>query len=95
MISQHYADSMLYPRDHECDDPEKWVAVLEALADCILWDRDFEMTGSTARWMTANASFVGVEPGFFGPGGKPRAKPGAKKRLRAMLWEFCSKSEPE
>jgi len=70
-------------------DEDVWITAIEALADQILWDRDFEMEDTfsgTNPFSSLVMDRMGIEQGYFLKQ-KIRARPGAVDRL----YDFCSK----
>ena len=70
------------------------------MADCILWDRDFEMeemfTGASHNPATSAVvnNFLGISGGFFsGNANTVRVRPGAEVRLYALTHRIAYPEE--
>ena len=76
-----------------CEDFEEWDACVEALMDCIFWDRDFE--GMDTEDMDPGAGqalkkLVGISDDYFvgiAPDPKPEQVDSIKQQLRAICEE--------
>lgn len=62
-------DGTFFPEDERCTHLEHWEYLTESLADCILWDRDFEMNSLfldvAPELAQTKKQFLGIENDYY------------------------------
>jgi hypothetical protein len=78
----------------KCDDAQVWVDALEALADRILWDRDFELYNQILRAPDELLPLMRISPTYYSRTHFPNAR-GAKRRLYMLTDRIANLPQAE